>query len=94
MGSKEMKLLDDELSDWKEVGDNWWRFNMKNGNIVIGLRIQSRGAKIRVWHIDGYNTTQLISMLTKKGYHFNELEQVKQEIDNAIIRVNKMKCFL
>ena len=96
-----MKLFKYNLSDWKKSSDNWWRYS-EDQNFYIGLRLKTKEIDPQkyIWVIDVMGTHSFIRKLFEntikfdKKYSFEELDKAKQDIDNMIVKLNKLQCFI
>lgn len=64
----------------KDPKDNSWKLDITDCPDFIQKLLESR-----------FNS---FGLSYKKIYRFDELDQAKQDIDNLILQVNKLKCFL
>jgi hypothetical protein len=104
-----MKLFQYRLSEWAPSSNmptdtpNWWRHgNTPNGTLHIGLLINGFDIDIsqRYWRFDYIGPHYILGLWLTishdpyKMYSLHELEQGKQDIDNFIIRADRLKAFL
>lgn len=100
-----MKLLEYELSHWFPLFRTkyhcWCRtYTYKSCTIYLSL-IQDHcdNGLFKTWKLDyGLSPFKLRNMLDlfnhNKKYNKNELKLAKQDVDNLILKINKLKSFL
>jgi hypothetical protein len=105
-----MKYFSHELSDWTWFDRNLYRTNDQKGDkqFLIGLVCLDKPKPIQntheLWRVDvldwggnlQYHTISLLKEagLYRKEYSYSELDQARKELDNFIIRVDKLKLFI
>lgn len=103
-----MKILKYELSEWKShmsntcLLPNWYRTGDNLGSpIHIGfIRKHSDYSGTRqIWMFDYVFTPRSLRdiidlMPITKEYYGEELDQARQDVDNLILKINNLKCFL
>lgn len=104
-----MKLLSYKLNNWKAYGSstckypNWYRVydDPNHLTIYIGL-IRQHDDNVgprQTWRLDydfaPKELRDLVDLIPfDKEYYEEELDQAKQDVDNLIMKVNKLKCFI
>ena len=92
-----MKHLNTELTDWKFTGFNYWRYDISSTMAYIGLRSGNDGYYYPQFCIrscvEGRLNSILNNIFSDRKYKLSELDQAKQDIDNFIIKTNKLNLF-
>jgi len=90
------------FSEWKQFGANWWRTHQLTPHLNIDVNyfgILSLGSTFRVDYIDDNNVSnsfvrtlhqQYINFYENKTYSFNKLDELKNNVDKFLIKMNKL----
>lgn len=103
-----MKLYSYELTDWQKFGENIFRcYNTEGNAAIIGLRKYTKSKNnILPYYKAEMNISYHIMIALRPMkiifdqnigrifYSIEELEDAKQDIDNFIIRMNKLQALI
>ena len=91
-----MKLLECELNDWEMYGPNYFR--REELKYLIGIRENSQHIYVPEFHIwDRFDLddirAQFYVQFKNTKYTKSEVKKAMEDIDQFIVKVNKLKAF-
>lgn len=105
-----MKLFQHELSDWESAGVNLYRWNWwRKADLYLCVGIVINDSNLFktnpekchwtvYWERKPINTDAIAKLYYQfyghQKYSFHELEMVKSQIDNFIVRIDSLKAFI
>lgn len=104
-----MKLFNYKLDDWKKYPADapmrhcnlYRKYNDSYSSIGYIRHLSSGNDEAQYWTLDVWDAHDPVCQMIielhphpRKKYSLEELDQAKQDVDNLIIKLNKLKAFI